>query len=156
MVHSQDRPRICGKHSLNNIILPVRPGSPPHMRETRVQRGRVCWKRRITPAYAGNTPPLGTVRSLFRDHPRICGKHLDKPVDAQPSVGSPPHMRETQIKDPIKSTFFAKQISKNIHFLREFKDKLPISRTHSQRTYQTLWLRLLKLIADSYLLFTSK
>ena len=49
----------------------------------------------IIPAYAGNTwnrPPVKTVR---RDHPRVCGEHYDGAASTIRPLGSSPRMRGT-------------------------------------------------------------
>ncbi len=121
-----DHPRIRGKHkNYNKKIIEVR-GSPPHTRETLKSTNSSFRYPGITPAYAGNTTLLPYTCKLNQDHPRIRGKHYCLTMFFICGIGSPPHTRETQIKDPVKSTFFTKQISKNIHFLREFKDQLSI------------------------------
>ena len=66
------------------------------MRETlpELTSDAVC--RGITPAYAGNTRLCKPKISVFRDHPRVCGKHKKETDDAFVAEGSPPRMRETQ------------------------------------------------------------
>ena len=52
----------------------------------------------IIPAYAGNTPVrLG--RSLpCRDHPRVCGEHVNQFDGHCPTSGSSPRMRGTLVQ----------------------------------------------------------
>ena len=65
------------------------------MRETQLPTATASARRRITPAYAGNTSLSCFLKILIRDHPRVCGKHSSLyPYGAKPP-GSPPRMRET-------------------------------------------------------------
>ena len=50
---------------------------------------------RITPAPAGNTRHRQHSRISHQDHPRACGKHYMLPLEATPTAGSPPRLRET-------------------------------------------------------------
>ena len=49
----------------------------------------------IIPAYAGNTFRRQHWDSLRRDHPRVCGEHLDRAVSRLREAGSSPRMRGT-------------------------------------------------------------
>ena len=51
----------------------------------------------ITPAYAGNTMPLGKIRCMCEDHPRLRGEHYVKNGFIHEKKGSPPPTRVTQI-----------------------------------------------------------
>ena len=53
---------------------------------------------RITPAYAGKTQLLFTMIYGTEDHPRVCGKDGSVNREENVPVGSPPRMRERQIK----------------------------------------------------------
>ncbi len=92
-----DHPRVCGKHpkvlaSSRNVL-----GSPPRMRETQLPTATASARRRITPAYAGNTFEPVCFFKLTRDHPRVCGKHNISISHFLFLIGSPPRMRETLI-----------------------------------------------------------
>ena len=50
-------------------------------------------RARITPAYAGKSPLLLRSRSLWGDHPRLCGEKQAKTYLTQSKKGSPPPMR---------------------------------------------------------------
>ena len=52
----------------------------------------------IIPAYAGNTSAASLSRSLFRDHPRVCGEHRLFDAGFRGHVGSSPRMRGTLSK----------------------------------------------------------
>ncbi len=85
----KDHPRVCGKHLGVNIARLPQLGSPPRMRETHFSSCFFVIMVGITPAFAGKN-------SSFQDHPRVCGKHLSKSVQAYADAGSPPRMRETR------------------------------------------------------------
>ena len=93
----RDHPRICGEHSLVNVVHWLTWGSSPHMRGTHrflVFGESVCG---IIPAYAGNTMPPTVRRYGMGDHPRICGEHeLIKNLTSY-YAGSSPHMRGTHV-----------------------------------------------------------
>ena len=68
-------------------------GSPPPM------RGK-AWvllcgfiASRITPAYAGKSLGLISIRSHIQDHPRLCGEKFSARIFKYLSMGSPPPMR---------------------------------------------------------------
>ena len=52
----------------------------------------------IIPAYAGNTSRPPQRRHSPRDHPRVCGEHIDWGYMQDPFVGSSPRMRGTPLK----------------------------------------------------------
>ena len=76
-------------------IKGVHSGSSPRMRGTLHFVKLVHLRHGIIPAYAGNTPVrLG--RSLpCRDHPRVCGEHVNQFDGHCPTSGSSPRMRGT-------------------------------------------------------------
>ena len=69
-------------------------GSPPRVREKRIQTiiFRSC--SGITPACAGKTDSLCKSARQIRDHPRMCGKNSTLRNATWPISGSPPHVRE--------------------------------------------------------------
>ena len=89
----RDHPRICGEKPLKACPGRTITGSPPHMRG----KGKACRAhaavRRITPAYAGKSTDWLKTRCGHRDHPRICGEKLLRPMSKGWLRGSPPHMR---------------------------------------------------------------
>ena len=52
------------------------------------------FSRRITPAYAGKTRAQPYSQFLHKDHPRVCGKNVQRPRKRASRLGSPPRMRE--------------------------------------------------------------
>ena len=49
--------------------------------------------RGIIPAYAGSTPSGGRLSCRSRDHPRVCGEHIDGNTSDGYHTGSSPRMR---------------------------------------------------------------
>ena len=68
------------------------------MRGTLRQMSQVVTFLGIIPAYAGNTLSVGTVNSIRRDHPRVCGEHHYRTNVRHRAklVGSSPRMRGTR------------------------------------------------------------
>src|SRR5699024_1987150 len=52
----------------------------------------------ITPACAGKTKSISDHVSARKDHPRMCGKDIEKEKINGIDLGSPPHVRERLIK----------------------------------------------------------
>ena len=48
---------------------------------------------RITPAYAGKSELLETIRNYYKDHPRVCGEKGVENLKVNSLPGSPPRMR---------------------------------------------------------------
>ena len=86
------------------------------MRGTRGAAGDQDGKEGITPAHAGNTLSANPLSRACRDHPRPCGEHLILPYSPFIQLGSPPPMRGTHLKDPIKTLCQAIKFSEFIHF----------------------------------------
>ena len=90
-----DHPRVCGEHQCKAPCPPNVHGSSPRMRGTLVHYGPHGPRRRIIPAYAGNTF-IGVTRSRNRpDHPRVCGEHPRRSATSLGWDGSSPRMRGT-------------------------------------------------------------
>ena len=70
-------------------------GSSPRMRGTLHLSGRADNFAGIIPAYAGNTPPVLPALRWRRDHPRVCGEHLNIVLQFHADIGSSPRMRGT-------------------------------------------------------------
>ena len=122
----RDHPRVCGNHFSASASVMFSMGSPPRVREPLKKQKDALEKARITPACAGTTCPSSCRQARPGDHPRVCGNHRLVAASATFCAGSPPRVREPQIKDPIKSAFLSRRLSKNIHFLRELKNQLRI------------------------------
>ena len=92
-----DHPRICGEHVCHASSYLSVMGSSPHMRGTPPACPDQGARRRIIPAYAGNTDRTRSKCSVYRDHPRICGEHFKYNVLETVCGGSSPHMRGTHV-----------------------------------------------------------
>ena len=90
---SKDHPRLCGEKRFHDVLLIFRRGSPPPMRgKAQSLHGRL-YQWRITPAYAGKSPPASDKDQLSRDHPRLCGEKYGFSSRKRLHRGSPPPMR---------------------------------------------------------------
>ena len=92
---SRDHPRVCGEHSPCRREATHGRGSSPRMRGTRRLTLRRFFRKRIIPAYAGNTYPSNGCTGLEGDHPRVCGEHGGVNNYNNPTSGSSPRMRGT-------------------------------------------------------------
>ena len=70
----RDHPRLCGEKSGIYKAMCCRTGSPPPMRGKVVRPVPHLRTIGITPAYAGKSRKLHDPRSLYGDHPRLCGE----------------------------------------------------------------------------------
>ena len=70
-------------------------GSSPRMRGTHWLETPCVQSDGIIPAYAGNTEIDDLVKSLFGDHPRVCGEHHSMAQAVTADQGSSPRMRGT-------------------------------------------------------------
>ena len=115
----RDHPRVCGKDDVKHHVDCAKLGSPPRVREglapmvsarpSAEDHPRVCGKdrqsaiapralSRITPACAGRTARHDVWLYLVEDHPRVCGKDRKISIDAGDVIGSPPRVREGQVR----------------------------------------------------------
>ena len=90
-----DHPRVCGEHYMSFLSERMGAGSSPRMRGTLALRGGLSKLFGIIPAYAGNTLSFCFIASWVRDHPRVCGEHLQRPDRTRTETGSSPRMRGT-------------------------------------------------------------
>ena len=105
----QDHPRLCGEklHMPEKFVW--RLGSPPPMRGKGELPCPVNGLNGITPAYAGKSFFDDPPKSLFEDHPRLCGEKANLLGVTTDYLGSPPPMRG---KDKITlSVFIFKRIT---------------------------------------------
>ena len=101
---NKDHPRLCGDHMYTTRYIRRREGSPPLMRGP-PGAGITSGKRaRITPAYAGTTLLTKGIYLHMKDHPRLCGDHLNYHFRFQKMEGSPPLMRGPPVIDGENST----------------------------------------------------
>ena len=94
-LNGKDHPRVCGEQSHIAKMQKILAGSPPRVRGTVLDNGRIGYKERITPACAGNRRPAGLPSPLPRDHPRVCGEQLLSAFVCTSLQGSPPRVRGT-------------------------------------------------------------
>ena len=91
--HIRNHPRIGGEKFNVNWIEAVGTGSPPRRRgKVRVFKHGLM-SMRITPAWAGKSPPAGGLLSGPQDHPRMGGEKYPTNADSVGKQGSPPHGR---------------------------------------------------------------
>ena len=91
---AKDHPRVCGKNSYTREPVRVVTGSPPRVREKRIDTIVDKTLYRITPACAGKTHLNCILYCIVLDHPRVCGKNLKKTGLTSGTMGSPPRVRE--------------------------------------------------------------
>ena len=98
-----DHPRVCGEHQLDALVGGIRTGSSPRMRGTPlVVWGDSC-DEGIIPAYAGNTPRAAWTPRSCRDHPRVCGEHVNANTTQLNIQGSSPRMRGTHSANSLRN-----------------------------------------------------
>ena len=68
-------------------------GSSPHVRGAPVVHGLLDGLGGIIPACAGSTTPPAQDRHATRDHPRMCGEHIQRVLRRIAEQGSSPHVR---------------------------------------------------------------
>ena len=89
----QDHPRLCGEKPEKRGRKIINPGSPPPMRGKVGDAIGGTFKSGITPAYAGKSSRRFFARSMYQDHPRLCGEKLNITFLSMFRMGSPPPMR---------------------------------------------------------------
>ena len=93
MCISEDHPRLCGEKGSSVPGGDCFWGSPPPMRGKGELPCPVNGLNGITPAYAGKSFFDDPPKSLFEDHPRLCGEKLILMLLGNLRKGSPPPMR---------------------------------------------------------------
>ena len=68
-------------------------GSPPRVRGKGQSKGREQRELRITPACAGKSNTKNAIKSIGRDHPRVCGEKVRIKPRKTWEEGSPPRVR---------------------------------------------------------------
>ena len=95
-LHStRDHPRVCGEHNPSCRCRCSAQGSSPRVRGTPISFFLMRYSRGIIPACAGNTSSGRLSRSTSRDHPRVCGEHVEPTDPATRMLGSSPRVRGT-------------------------------------------------------------
>ena len=90
-----DHPRACGEQELPFRLHINLSGSPPRVRGTEVEYGRVFRASGITPARAGNRRAPSYLQIHRKDHPRACGEQSASHLSITSTAGSPPRVRGT-------------------------------------------------------------
>ena len=88
-----DHPRMCGEHADYGTSKKTQKGSSPHVRGAPFDSAQRKVSFGIIPACAGSTMLKNRTRNATRDHPRMCGEHVDDRGDVHREVGSSPHVR---------------------------------------------------------------
>ena len=91
-----DHPRVCGEHTTVQPFSYRDTGSSPRMRGTPVRSRAEPRTTGIIPAYAGNTCREYWFAVRRRDHPRVCGEHIERAQFNGVRMGSSPRMRGTR------------------------------------------------------------
>ena len=89
----RDHPRMCGDHVASKEDSSLAKGSSPHVRGPLPGGVEVRFRLGIIPACAGTTPPRIPRGRAGRDHPRMCGDHLNSTNRSAAWAGSSPHVR---------------------------------------------------------------
>ena len=93
----QDHPRLRGEYSLLSAACSFVWGSPPLARGIPRHDFIINALVGITPACAGNTPLMSSVRTAPRDHPRLRGEYFCRLPHFTIIIGSPPLARGIRI-----------------------------------------------------------
>ena len=93
----QDHPRLRGEQSTLCTKQAVTLGSPPLARGTEYPLTNRCCAQGITPACAGNSRHVISLRQIKWDHPRLRGEQVSRICRAVLSLGSPPLARGTVV-----------------------------------------------------------
>ena len=89
----KDHPRLRGEYVSTRPCQTVDRGSPPLARGIRPELRAGSHQSGITPACAGNTPLMSSVRTAPRDHPRLRGEYFCRLPHFTIIIGSPPLAR---------------------------------------------------------------
>ena len=92
-----DHPRVCGEHRYTVNQFDKKAGSSPRMRGAQPVVPVFLMLVRIIPAYAGSTWLPWQLADCSRDHPRVCGEHLQQRQGGLVRSGSSPRMRGARL-----------------------------------------------------------
>ena len=93
-------PRMGGEHALVRGQVAQSAGSSPHGRGTLLHAAVQLARRRVIPAWAGNTVTRTSMPAASSGHPRMGGEHTDQPCASSAHAGSSPHGRGTRHAPP--------------------------------------------------------
>ena len=96
---NEDHPRMGGEKLFRFHHQRKCSGSPPHGRGKVVYLSVSIFLARITPAWAGKSPMIHTIRIYTWDHPRMGGEKHHIRADGCKDRGSPPHGRGKVLQD---------------------------------------------------------
>ena len=86
---------MCGEHSKARRKHNASKGSSPRVRGTRVSHQKHASRLGVIPACAGSTSFQFQPNTRCRDHPRVCGEHLQESAGCSAWLGSSPRVRGT-------------------------------------------------------------
>lgn len=90
---TRDHPRMGGEKLRHKGQIDPGVGSPPHGRGKEQGAGGRMAAHGITPAWAGKSGTIATVKKPRRDHPRVGGEKLYRQFQFFALKGSPPRGR---------------------------------------------------------------
>ena len=90
-----------GEHPMNQSIVWLPLGSPPHARGVHFDLVKLFDQPGITPACAGSTFTQINNRGTLGDHPRMRGEHDTPSNHVHFHTGSPPHARGAPLRISI-------------------------------------------------------
>ena len=86
---------MCGEHNLRIVFHQIVLGSSPRVRGTSLVITEMPLTVGIIPACAGNINVVDIVAANERDHPRVCGEHINVYLPCPLDKGSSPRVRGT-------------------------------------------------------------
>ena len=89
----EDHPRVCGEKHVHGPAAELALGSPPRVRGKVGGLPIMIFHPRITPACAGKSLFQLSAKSVFEDHPRVCGEKILRSSSSALLIGSPPRVR---------------------------------------------------------------
>ena len=89
----RDHPRVCGYNFLFLNLCQQLLGSSPRVRVQLFCTPFASCSFRIIPACAGTTSSFKSKSTIPRDHPRVCGYNITKPLNLFTVPGSSPRVR---------------------------------------------------------------
>ena len=135
----RDHPRVCGEHIETIAVAVAVMGSSPRMRGTHGGFQIRPWVDGIIPAYAGNTWRVVRSVGMCRDHPRVCGEHINPVLVMFCLTGSSPRMRGTLLLNALDSKAsriipaYAGNTSSPFPRLRRSRDHPRVCGEHTKR-----------------------
>ena len=135
-----DHPRMCGDHTVAQVLVLWAMGSSPHVRGPPLLALADEIEDGIIPACAGTTSWTPTAAARGGDHPRMCGDHLGYHGGEELEVGSSPHVRGPQFSTCYLTTRLAVSASlchKNSPTARQSTSSQYVASPHCARPIRT-------------------